>query len=101
MAKTILTNGTPIENWKLKDGAKRREISNIRVAVERLLGNPDLNIKPTDLLDVCSIPRGKMIQVIRDRNGFSKKEAEEEFNETLGDLLTESQNSPSLKREKE
>jgi hypothetical protein len=97
-AKQILEDGGEIENWGLKSGAVRKSISDISEAVKLLLANDVSGLTPNDLLEICSIPHTKIAEKIIVKTGCTKKEAQFIVEQTLGDLLTETHNKPSLKR---
>lgn len=99
-AKALLTEGKEIPNWTLKSGSKRTSIGNVKTAVDLVLENKDLQVSPTDLLDICTISPSKLSDVISTKTGESKKKSKELMELTLGDVLVVNETQPSLKREK-
>ncbi len=97
-AKHVIGEGTEIPGWYLKDGAKMKGMTDIREAVALMLKDKELKISSEELLDICSLPMGKLVALIAYKLNLSKSGADIQLQATLGDVLTYTQKSPSLKR---
>jgi hypothetical protein len=100
VAKALISNGTKIPNWSLKDGSVRRKTEDAQSVAEAMMASEELNIKPSDLMGICSFSAKDLTDLIREKAGVSEKRAKELLREVLGSLLTETLDKPSLKREK-
>jgi hypothetical protein len=100
-AKRLIDDGNTIPNWKLKKGSVRRKVSaDSKAVAEAMMGSEEIPIKPSDLMDICSFSAKDLAELVGEKSGATKRRSNELLTELLGSLLTESQDAPSLQREK-
>jgi hypothetical protein len=99
-AKELIHEGVVIPDWHIKAGSKVREIPDVEEAVRLLLNEKDLDIKPSDLLAVCKLPVPKICEMIAEKTGCTKLDADMTLAGVLGDLLESKQKAGSLEQDK-
>lgn len=101
-AKELIKQGVIVANdeveWELKPGAKMKGLSDMQTAVSLILKDKMLKISSQELLDICTLPMGKLTDLIATKLAISKPNAELQLAATLGDVLTLKPKAPSLKR---
>jgi len=97
-AKVLINQGVEIPNWGLKAGANTRDITDVQEAIRLILNAKELDVKPSDLLEICKIPVPKIAELIALKTGCSKDNADMTLAGILGDVLQSKQKAGSLDR---
>jgi hypothetical protein len=102
MAKEMLAAGTVIPGWRLKDGAKQKEITDVGEAYRLLRGHLGDNAVPL-FLSACSVSLpelAKALYATAKANGetITRPAARAMVDDVLASVVEEKQRSPSLER---
>jgi hypothetical protein len=94
-AKFLIETGEEIENYYLTQGAESPKIHDGRKAVSQLL---EYGFKPSEILSICTISHADVREMLMDKEGLSKQQADSKMDEILFNNLTRDRKAGSLKR---
>ena len=95
--KALKNDSAAIKGWRLKDGAKRRSIEKPKHFRDSLLNERLLN---ADELGQLPVSLASVVQAYAKKCGIPKKEAERIIKEKCGVHIKESQDQPSIVKDK-
>ena len=87
-----------LPGWRLRPGARKTKINDPQILFGRLFQNH--SIGPDAFVKICDVNKTKLRQLLKDSTDYKGKGLEAELANMLDGVTDETQNAPSLSREK-
>lgn len=98
-AREVLSaDPSAIPGWSLKEGAKMQTIVDPQKLFNRM--NEKHSVLPHEFVQVCSVGKGKAMDLLKEASGLKGKALKDELNTLLKGVVKETRKASSLKIEK-